>query len=44
MEFYDGSLKTDSFPVELFNNGHHIALGGLADGKLLIIDSDTNAV
>ena len=44
MEFFDNSLKTDSFPLDLINNGHHIALGGQVDGKLLFIDTDTNVV
>lgn len=44
MEYFDGSLKTDSFPLEFINNGHNIALGGLADGKLLMIDTDTGSV
>lgn len=44
MEYFDNSLKTDAFPLQLINNGHHIALGGLADGKLLVIDTDSNGV
>lgn len=30
--------------MEFFNNGHHIALGGLIDGKMLIIDADNNTL
>lgn len=44
MEYFDPSLKVDSFPIEFINNGHHIALGGISDGKLLLIDVDNNVV
>lgn len=41
---YDPSLVTETFPIEFYNNGHFIALGGLIDGKLLIIDADSNTL
>ena len=43
-EFYDPSLKVESFPIEFINSGHHLVLGGLIEGKILLIDVDTNHV
>lgn len=43
-EFYDLSLEVQSFPLELIGAGHTLCLGGLSDGKLVLIDVDTGLV
>jgi hypothetical protein len=36
--FYDPSLNLVSFPMEFINKGMNICLGGVIDGKLLVLD------
>jgi hypothetical protein len=43
-EFYDPSLDVLNYPIELIGGGHTICLGGLSDGKLVLIDVDTGAL
>ena len=33
-----------TFPIELIGGGHTICLGGLTDGKLVLIDVDTGSL
>jgi hypothetical protein len=33
-----------NFPIELIGNGHSVCLGGLCDGKLMLIDVDTGSI
>lgn len=42
-EFYDPSLNVLTFPLDLIGGGHTICLGGLSDGKLVLIDVDTGS-
>jgi hypothetical protein len=35
---FDPSLKVNAFPIEFINKGNTICLGGLLDGKLMVID------
>lgn len=43
-QFYDPSLEVMNFPIELIGGGHTVCLGGLSDGKLILIDVDTNSI
>lgn len=42
-EYFDLSLEVQNFPLELIGTGHTICLGGLASGKLVLIDVDTGS-
>lgn len=40
-EFYDPSLEVDSFPIEVIQSGQFLLLGGISEGKLVQLESET---